>query len=94
MIQNFKDRETEKVAGGNRSRRLPPDIQDKAYRLLRQMMRVTDWNQLREPPGNKLHALHGDRKGHYAIWINGQWRIAFRPADGALADVEITDYHS
>ena len=43
-------------------------------------------------PGNRLHALRGDRKGQYAIRINRQWRVCFRWDEGAT-DVEITDYH-
>lgn len=93
MITSFADPETALVATGRRSRKLPPEIQAKAFRMLAQMARVMDWNQLRSPPGNKLHALYGDRAGQYAIWINRQWRIAFRPEDGLLADVQITDYH-
>ncbi len=93
MIRNFANKDTERLANGMRSRKLPPDIQDKALRLLREMARVRDWNDLRYPPGNKLHALTGDRAGQYAIWINRQWRIAFTPVDGNLEDVEVTDYH-
>lgn len=93
MIRNFKKAETACVASGERSRKLPAEIQAKAYRLLRIMARVNDWNDLRHPPGNKLHALTGNRAGQYAIWINRQWRIAFTPIDGIMADVEITDYH-
>jgi proteic killer suppression protein len=93
MILSFADKETQRLAAGIRSRRLPPDIQEKAMRLLREMNRVVDWNDLRNPPGNRLHALSGDRAGQYAIWINSQWRIAFTPADGALENVEVTDYH-
>lgn len=94
MIRSFADRDTARLALGIRSRRLPPQIQDKAVRLLRVMAEIVEWNDLRNPPGNKLHALHGDRDGQYAIWINSQWRIAFRPdEDGALTDVEVTDYH-
>lgn len=93
MILNFSDRETAKIARGDRSRALPPDIQAKALILLRMMTEADDWTELRNPPGNRLHALSGDRAGRYAIRINRQWRIAFRPVDGACADVEITDYH-
>ena len=93
MILLFADAETELVASGRRSRKLPASIQSKAFRLLREMGRVADWNDLRHPPGNKLHALSGDRAGQYAIWINRQYRIAFMPGDGVLEDVEITDYH-
>ena len=93
MISNLIGKETRRLANGVRSRKLPPDIQPKAMRLLRQMEFCEDWNELRNPPGNKLQALHGDREGQYAGWINKQWRIAFKPVDGACADVEITDYH-
>lgn len=93
MIRSFADRETARLALGVRSRKLPPGIQSKAMALLRTMARVRDWNELRHPPGNKLHALSGDRTGQYAIWINQQWRIAFTPVDGALENVEVTDYH-
>lgn len=46
------------------------------------------------PPGNRLEALHGDRKGQYSIRINDQWRICFCFTGGQAFDVEITDYHS
>lgn len=94
MIRNYADKETARLAAGVRSRKLPAEIEDKAMRLLRLMQDIVDWNELRSPPGNKLHALSGNRAGQYAIWINDQWRIAFRPdGDGALNDVEVTDYH-
>jgi toxin HigB-1 len=44
-------------------------------------------------PGNRLHALEGDRKGQYSISVKKQWRICFRFEDGDASDVEITDYH-
>lgn len=40
-----------------------------------------------------LHPLKGDRKGQWAITINGPWRICFRFADGDATNVEIVDYH-
>jgi len=45
------------------------------------------------PPGNRLEALHGDRKGQNSIRINDQWRICFVWRDGETWDVEIVDYH-
>ena len=48
---------------------------------------------LRVPPGNRLEALRGDRKGQWSILINDQWRLCFRFEDGNAFDVEIVDYH-
>jgi proteic killer suppression protein len=48
---------------------------------------------LRSPPGNRLEALRGDRKGQWSIRINDQWRLCLRFEDGNAFDVEIVDYH-
>jgi len=44
-------------------------------------------------PGNKFHALKGDRKGQFAISINKQWRVCFKWHDGNAFNVGIVDYH-
>lgn len=93
MIRSFRDRETEKLWTGRRSRRLPSDIQDAALRKLRLLNRSTILDELRMPPGNRLEALSGDRRGQHSIRINQQWRICFRWSDGGCDDVEICDYH-
>ncbi len=54
---------------------------------------ATDLNSLRIPPGNRLEALKGNRKGQHSIRINDQWRICFRWKAEDAYDVEITDYH-
>ena len=50
-------------------------------------------DDLRAPPGNRLEALKGDRKGQMSIRINDQWRVCFRWTEAGPADVEIVDYH-
>lgn len=57
---------------------------------LHQAQRLED---LKAPPGNRLEALKGDRKGQHSIRVNDQWRICFRWQDGDAWDVEIVDYH-
>lgn len=93
MIRSFRDRETAKIWAGERSRRLPGDIQDVALRKLRQLNRSMRLEDLRIPPGNGLEALTKDRKGQHSIRINQQWRICFRWSEGGCEDVEICDYH-
>ncbi len=93
MIRSFRDRETRRIWAGERSRRLPGDIQDVALRKLRQLNRSVRLEDLRIPPGNGLEALTKDRKGQHAIRINQQWRICFRWSEGGCEDVEICDYH-
>jgi proteic killer suppression protein len=93
MIVSFRDTETARIWRGERSRRLPPDIQNVALRKLRLLNRSRDLNDLRVPPGNRLEALKADRSGQHSIRINDQWRICFVWTAGGPKDVEIVDYH-
>ncbi len=93
MIRGFADRQTELIWAGERSPRLPADIQAGALRKLRMLNQARVMSDLRIPPGNRLEALKGKRKGQHSIRINDQWRICFRWSEGGASDVEITDYH-
>lgn len=93
MIRSFADRETERLWNGQRSRKLPPDIQQRAFDRLKMLNAADTLEDLRNPPGNRLHALKRDRAGEHAISINDQWRICFVWRDGGADGVEITDYH-
>lgn len=44
-------------------------------------------------PGLRLHPLKGNRKGTWAVWINGNWRLTFQFVDGEPTDVDLEDYH-
>lgn len=93
MISGFRDRETETIWSGRRSRRLPDDIQEIALRKLRLLNNARTVEDLRVPPGNRLELLRGTRIGQQSIRINDQWRICFVWRDGHAHDVEIVDYH-
>jgi toxin HigB-1 len=93
MIADFRDKETELIWQGVRSRRLPADIQNVALRKLRLLNSARRLEDLRVPPANRLEALQGHRKGQHSIRINDQWRICFIWKDGHAHEVEIVDYH-
>ena len=93
MIRSFGNRETEKIWLGQRSRRLPQDIQTTARRKLRMLNNAASLTDLRVPPGNRLEALRGDRTGQHSIRINQQWRVCFTWQDGDAFDAEIVDHH-
>lgn len=93
MIKTFADRSTQELFATGRAKKIPADIAKRATRKLEYIDLATDIDQLRFPPGNRLHELERDRKGQHSIAINDQWRICFRFADGDAYDVEITDYH-
>jgi proteic killer suppression protein len=93
VIRSFSCGETERVFRGERSRRLPPDIQNTARRKLEYLHRSRTLQDLQMPPGNRLEALKGERAGQHSIRVNNQWRICFRWRDGNAEAVEIVDYH-
>lgn len=93
MIVNFCDKESEKIWNNIYSRKLPIEIQKTAKRKLLQIHAAVNLNDLKIPPGNRLHDLKDDRKGQWSISINDQWRICFIWKDANAHDVEITDYH-
>jgi toxin HigB-1 len=92
MIRSFRDRDTEAlfndvVVGRFRA------IERQARRKLLYLHRARVVQDLSAPPGNRLEALKGDRRGQLSIRINDQWRICFTWRDGDAHDVEIVDYH-
>jgi len=93
MIKSFQDKETRKVFNRRYSKKLPETIQQRALRKLRMIDAATDMKDLRVPPGNRLEALGGDRKGQHSIRINNQWRICFEWHNNDAFDVEIVDYY-
>jgi len=93
MIVSFASAETELIWSGQRSRRLPGDIQGIALRKLRMLNQARVLSDLRVPPANRLEALRGNRLGQHSIRINDQWRICFVWRDNGASDVEIVDYH-
>jgi proteic killer suppression protein len=93
MIKTFANKRTQDLFLEGRARWFPSDVAARAVRKLEYVHLATRIEDLRVPPGNRLHALEGDRKGQFSISINDQWRICFRFEDGDAYDVEVCDYH-
>ena len=93
MIKSFVDKRTQELFVTGQARRFPQDVTKRAVRKLEYVHLATRLDDLKVPPGNRLHALKGDREGQYSISINDQWRICFRFIDGDAYDVEVCDYH-
>jgi len=92
VIVSFADRDTERLASGQRVRGFA-SFEAIARRKLRQLAIAGRLDDLKVPPGNRLEALKGNRKGQMSIRIHDQWRVCFRWSQAGPADVEIVDYH-
>ena len=93
MIRSFGDTETERLFLSGRSRRLAPDVVERAKRKLLVLDSATALKDLASPPGNRLEALRGNREGQHSIRINDKFRICFRWENGDAYEVEVADYH-
>jgi proteic killer suppression protein len=94
MIRGFKNRLAEAIFNDLSPKGFPSDLVKAARRKIRILDAVTQLAELREPPGNRLEALKGDRQGQHAIRINDQFRLCFVWTDEGPTGVEIVDYHS
>jgi len=97
MIRSFENTGTEDIFNGDNTRAArrtcPQSLWKTAVRKLDQLDSATSLDDLRVPPGNRLEALKGDRKGQHSIRINDQYRICFVWTEAGVDQVEVTDYH-
>lgn len=91
MIQSFANPETGRFFATGKSRRLPPEILQRAAMRVMQLDSATSVEDLPLPPSNRLEALGQDRIGQWSIRINDRWRVCFRFKSGDAYDVEIVD---
>ena len=93
MILSFKNSTAKAIFEGRFIKGFPNEWVRVAARKLEQINVVNAVAELRVPPGNRLEALAGDRKGQFSIRINEQWRVCFTFSGGYARDVEVVDYH-
>jgi toxin HigB-1 len=77
MIRSFRGKETERIWHGQSSRKLPGGIEDRALRKLRHFDAASALEDLRNPPGNRLEVLKGDRAGQMSIASTSSGAFAF-----------------
>ena len=92
MIRSFRCADTQALFERGKRRRFNA-IAKVAVRKLAQLDAAETLDFLRAPPGNRLEALKGNRKGQHSVRINDQFRICFIWTDAGPEQAEIVDYH-
>jgi len=93
VIRSWRNAASRKVWDGerpNRFRGLDIDLAGDLLQALNVARTLRDLSPLKSVG---LHKLKGDRKGQWAMTVNGPWRICFVFRRGDAYDVEIVDYH-
>jgi toxin HigB-1 len=93
MILGFKNNFAKAVFNGQLIKGFPNEIFTRSRYKLEILNSATTLNDLKNPPGNKLENLKGNREGQYSMRINDQWRVCFTWTEQGPDHVEIVDYH-
>ncbi|MDB4324779.1 type II toxin-antitoxin system RelE/ParE family toxin [bacterium] len=97
MITSFETSGTEDVFNGRNTKDArkicPRGLWKIAARKLEQLDSVERLDELKIPPGNRLEALSGGRKGQHSIRVNDQFQVCFTWTDQGPSAVEIVDCH-
>ena len=92
MIKSWKNSATRQFAETGKSKFSGLDV-EKAMLRLRSLDDLVALSEIGRMKGTGLHKLTGDRKGQWAMTINGPWRLVFEFTNGNAYNVEIVDYH-
>ena len=93
MIQSWKGESARQVFAGRSPKGFPADLVKAARRRLERLNAATAVEDLRTPPGHRLHRLEEDRSGQWSISVNDQFRICFVWGAAGPEQVEFVDHH-
>lgn len=93
MIKTFQDKDLEDCFENGNCRKIKQDLRNRVLRKLDALDVAGCLEDLKSPPGNRLHPLQGERKGTWAIAVSGAWRITFEFEDGDAYNVALEQYH-
>ncbi|PZM79277.1 MAG: Killer protein [Candidatus Melainabacteria bacterium] len=92
MILGFRHKGLAQLYRGSIRKGLSAEQVPKLERILARLD-VATRPEMMDLPGWKLHPLKGDLKGHWAVWVTGNWRVTFRFEGVNVEDVDLVDYH-
>jgi toxin HigB-1 len=92
MIKTFRHRGLQRFFSRSDRSGISAQQSDRLRRMLDRLDAATKPKDM-NVPGYKFHALKGERKGSYAVWVSGNWRLTFGFKEGEAIDVNLEDYH-
>lgn len=93
MIKSFKDKDLEELWRIGESKKIRQDLQKRILAKLDYLDVATNIVDLREPPSNHLHKLHGEYHDHWSMAVNGPWRLVFCFIANNAYEVDLVQYH-
>ena len=93
MIQTFSDKSLEECWRKGKCKKVRGDLKRRVLMKLDSMDAAIDLDDLRYPPSNHFHELKGNKKGYWAISVNGPWRLVLRVENNDIYDITLEQYH-
>ncbi len=96
MIRSFADQTTADIfseRSTRAARRIPAAVWPAARRKLKWLDVAHELSDLASPPGNRLEALKGAKRGRHSVRVNDQYRLTFRWEGSDAYEVRCEDYH-
>ena len=92
-IRSIRHRGLRRLVEDDDTRGIRPDLTVRIRSILAVLISAADMDGVEGPPGWRIHRLAGDRAGTWSISVSGNWRITFDFEDGAIANLNLEDYH-
>lgn len=92
MIRQFRHKGLERFFTRDDTSGINPQF---ALKLRRMLTALNDSSgpQGMNIPNYRLHPMKGERKGQWAVWISGNWRLVVEFEGQDVVNVELVDYH-
>ena len=92
MIESFRHKGREQFFGTGTTRGINAQYAAKLRRMLFALSTAESPDH-RNAPAYRLHQLHDDRQGQWAVWVSGNWRLVFAFEGQNVVNVDLVDYH-
>ena len=92
MIRSFRHKGIESFFLAGRQKGIQPRHAKRLSLQLAALNRAKGANDM-NVPGWRLHGLRGALAGHWAVWVDENWRLTFTFDGGDAILVDYQDYH-
>jgi proteic killer suppression protein len=93
IIRNITHRGLRRFVEENDTRGIRTDLVNRVRNILAVLIVAETMDQVRGPPGWRIHQLAGDRRGTWSISVSGNWRITFDVENNEIHNLDLEDYH-
>lgn len=90
----IKHRGLRELYDNGRTRRVPQSLLARIRQRLDILEAMEDLTETAQAVQSlRIHQLTGKRRGTWALWVSGAWRLTFKYKNGDVYDLDLEQYH-